>query len=308
MRGDRLRLGEPARRRPRPARPLGLALRRRAADRARDPGLGGRRRHRGRRRTRGSSLRVDVLQETVGAAGAAGPRDDRAAPAARLPPGPHRRHGRSPRWSAPATASSASGRSSTPSPAARRSTPAETRATYLPVVRELVDEGLCRASGRCRARVSRQTARCRASTSSTLETSRRSATPADRRRRCPTSAHARSPPTPSCAASAGATAPAHPPGTASPVRRPRIAALRPGRPGSRRAEAGASPRSGRRRASSRWSVIGSALPRGAQAVLAEVLARRARAAARSPRESWLLTVPSEQPIRSAMVRTSRSST
>ena len=47
----------------------------------------------------------------------------------------------SPPWSVPATASWRSVRSWTPSPSCSDREPAETRATYLPVVRELVDEG-----------------------------------------------------------------------------------------------------------------------------------------------------------------------
>ena len=47
----------------------------------------------------------------------------------------------SPPWSAPATASCRSARCSTRSPSCSTRDPAETRATYLPVVRELVDEG-----------------------------------------------------------------------------------------------------------------------------------------------------------------------
>ena len=71
-RGGRLRLGQPARRRHRPARPLGLAVRRRAADRARDRRLGGIAHHDAGADAR-LLLREDVRQETVGPAGAEDP-------------------------------------------------------------------------------------------------------------------------------------------------------------------------------------------------------------------------------------------
>ena len=70
-----------------------------------------------------------------------GPASDRAPPAARLPARPAGRHRASPRWSVPATASWPSARLLDAVAQLLDRDPAETRATYLPVVRELVDEG-----------------------------------------------------------------------------------------------------------------------------------------------------------------------
>ena len=141
-RGDRVRLGQRApQRRHRPARSLGLAVRRRAADRARHRGVGGRR------------SRTDARCRRAAASSA---RTSARRPSARSAPRIRRRS-----CSASSAASGARGRPTPWSPPLVGACdgelpvgaildavaqlldrdPAETRATYLPVVRELVDEG-----------------------------------------------------------------------------------------------------------------------------------------------------------------------